>query len=204
MKRAAILFFFVLASSQLFAQVKIYKDGTLQAEGLFLGTAANVIHVRTFDGSNFAKRSFFQNSLDSIVVLDSANILMMGTDKFQCPLVLRYERRTFDFRLVSANKIDTSNRAFQAAGPAQLLDERQVRLQKAQKHADKAQASLVGAICFGFLTAVLVREVNIRSKENNSFNSSLLIGGLSGAVSFVFLLNAVDQHAKAKSYRIID
>lgn len=200
------MLFFVLAFSQLFAQVRIYKEGTLQAEGLFLGTAANVIHVRTFDGTNFSKKSYFQNSLDSIVVLDSANISIMGTEKFQCPLVLRYERRAFDFRLAYANKhkLDSNNHAFQAAGPAHLLNERQVRLQKAQKHADKAQASLVGAISFGFLTAVLVREVSIRSKENNNINSSLLIGGLSGAIGFVFLLNAADQYAKAKSYRTID
>lgn len=204
MKRAAILFFFVLASSQLIAQVRIYKEGVLQAEGLFLGTAANVIHVRTFDGTNFAKRSYFQNSLDSIVVLDSANILMIGTEKFRCPLVLRYERRAFDFKSIYVNKIDTTYRAFQTANPAQMLDERQVRLQKAQKHADKAQASLVGAITFGLLTAVMVREVSIRSEENNGINSRILIGGVSGAIGFVFLLNAVDQHTKSKAYRSID
>lgn len=204
MKRAAILFFFVLASSQLIAQVRIYKEGVLQAEGLFLGTAANVIHVRTFDGTNFAKRSYFQNSLDSIVVLDSANILMIGSEKFRCPLVLRYERSAFDFKSIYVNKIDTTFRAFQAANPAQMLEERQVRLQKAQKHADKAQASLVGAITFGLLTAVLVREVSIRAEENNGINSRILIGGLSGAVGFVFLLNAVDQHTKSKAYRSLD
>jgi len=204
MKRAAILFFFVLASSQLIAQVRIYKEGVLQAEGLFLGTASNVIHVRTFDGTNFAKRSYFQNSLDSIVVLDSANILMIGSEKFRCPLVLRYERSAFDFKSIYVNKIDTTYRAFQTANPAQMLDERQVRLQKAQKHADKAQASLVGAITFGLLTAVMVREVSIRSEENNGINSRILIGGVSGAIGFVFLLNAVDQHTKSKAYRSID
>lgn len=204
MKKAATLFLLMLSSCQILAQVRIYKDNKLQAEGLFVGTAVNVIHVRTFDGTNIAKRSFFQNVLDSIVVLDSASIAEIGATPFRCHLVLRNERPVYDFEKTFAPKVDSNIFGYQSVSSQHVRTEREIRLQKAEKHADKAQASLVGAISFGLLSAVLIRELDVRAAENNSFSPAVLIGALSGAVGFVFLLNAVDQHSKAKSYRTID
>ncbi len=198
-KKLATIVALVALTHCAFAQVKIYKEGQLQAIGTFVSASGNIINMRSFESGRINKRAFFQNSLDSIVFIDSLTISEVANIKFRCPVVLRQEVITYSLKDVLPAPAEAPAPAVAIPRLELPTEAMQQRMAMANKHVNQATTSMIGSFAVGLAGAVIVSDIASRATTEGQLRDASVASFALGGLSLGLLINALVQNSKANN-----